>query len=244
MTLNTAVSPRERILQAALRLLERGGVEAVSTRAVSAAAEVQPPTIYRQFGDMQGLLSAVASAGMEAYLVSKVARPPVTDPVEELRESWNRHIAFGLAHPHLYTLMYSLPRSAKPSPALEQAAALLRARVQRVAEAGRLAVSVDRAVALIGAAGEGVARRQLGAEPSGAAQELDRTLPDLMHEAVLAAILVPDPASPGGAVRQRAAAHAVALVALLPQLPTAFSEAEQTLLVEWLQRLMESPAKS
>ena len=42
------------------QLLNDGGREAVSTRAVAAAAGVQPPTIYRQYGDMQGLLSAVA----------------------------------------------------------------------------------------------------------------------------------------------------------------------------------------
>ena len=36
-----------------------GGRGAVTTRAVSAAARVQPPTIYRQFGDMRGLLDAV-----------------------------------------------------------------------------------------------------------------------------------------------------------------------------------------
>ena len=56
MTIPVSSPPRERIVQAALALLESGGVDAVSTRAVSAAAGVQVPTLYRQFGDMQGLL--------------------------------------------------------------------------------------------------------------------------------------------------------------------------------------------
>jgi AcrR family transcriptional regulator len=43
----------EKVLEAAARLLSSGGVDAVSTRAVAAAAGVQPPTIYRQFGDKQ-----------------------------------------------------------------------------------------------------------------------------------------------------------------------------------------------
>ena len=68
-------SSRDRILQAALSLLETGGAQAVSTRTVSAAADVQSPTIYRHFGDMQGLLDAAASAGFAAYLETKVARP-------------------------------------------------------------------------------------------------------------------------------------------------------------------------
>src|SRR4051794_36006940 len=61
MESETGMNPRDRILQAAARLLAEGGREAVSTRAVSRAAGVQAPTIYRQFGDMQGLLDAVAS---------------------------------------------------------------------------------------------------------------------------------------------------------------------------------------
>jgi AcrR family transcriptional regulator len=45
-----------------------GGPDAVSTWAVSAAAGVQPPVIYRLFGDKNGLLDAVASYGFESYL--------------------------------------------------------------------------------------------------------------------------------------------------------------------------------
>ena len=63
-----ALETRQRIVEAAARLLEEGGREAVSTRAVSAAAGVQAPTIYRIFGDKRGLLDAVASHGLAAYL--------------------------------------------------------------------------------------------------------------------------------------------------------------------------------
>ena len=38
---------RERILEAAHRLIATGGKEAATTRAVAAAASVQAPTIYR-----------------------------------------------------------------------------------------------------------------------------------------------------------------------------------------------------
>ena len=85
MALTAPAHPRERILKAALELLEQGGVEAASTRAVSAAAEVQPPTIYRHFGDMQGLLDAVASAGFAAYLQDKTAPVGTGDPAAAIR---------------------------------------------------------------------------------------------------------------------------------------------------------------
>ena len=56
----TTASPTERMVRAAADLLQSGGIDAVSTRAVAAAAGVQPPAIYRQFGDKDGLLDAVA----------------------------------------------------------------------------------------------------------------------------------------------------------------------------------------
>ncbi len=231
MTVVSPSSPRERILQAALRLLEEEGVEAVSTRAVSAAADVQAPTIYRQFGDMQGLLNAVASTGFASYLQAKAARPPLGDPIEDLREGWNLHVEFGLTHPHLYTLMYTTLQLSRTSRAGQEAASILHRMVQRVAEAGRLAVSVERATAMIHAAGQGVTLALLSATVQ------DRKVADLMREAVLTAILTPEAGAAGGSERQQAAAHAISLMALLPDLPAPFSAAEQTLLMEWLHRL-------
>lgn len=225
-------SPRDRILQAALSLLEAEGREAVSTRAVSAAAGVQPPTIYRQFGDMQGLLDAVASAGFTSYLTIKREQRRLSDPVQELRLGWNRHVAFGLAHPHLYTLMYSLPRQGGRERTQLEGAAILKGLMQRVAEAGRLAVSVDRAAALSHAGAVGVTLCSL--EDPGQGQELS----ELMREAVLSAILVAEPGAAAPSVRQQAAAHAVSLVALLPELDVPFSPSEMGLLLEWLRRLM------
>lgn len=224
-------SPKDRIVQAALELLEAGGVGAASTRAVSAAAGVQPPTIYRHFGDMQGLLDAVASAGFATYLRAKTAQVRAGDPVEELRAGWALHVAFGLAHPHLYRLMYGAPRPGPPPPAALEAAALLRALMQRVAEAGRLVLGVDRAAAMVHAAASGVTLSLLSARVK------DPELSDLMLGAVLAAVLTPAAPAPGGSVRRQAAAHAVSLAALLPELPDPFSEAEGALLVEWLRRL-------
>jgi AcrR family transcriptional regulator len=231
-------SPQERILQAALGLLETGGVEAVSTRAVSAAADVQPPTIYRHFGDMQGLLNAVASAGFAAYLEAKGTRATYSDPVQQLRDGWNLHLEFGLTHPHLYTLMYAAAtKSGTQGPAALEGFAILRTLLQRVAEAGRLAVSVERAAAMIHGAAMGLTLSLLSAPVR------DDTLSDLMLEAVLNAILTPEPSQSRAqpetsVVRSQATAHAVSLAALLPELQVPFSAAERSLLAEWLDRLM------
>lgn len=57
----------------------------MSTRAVSARADVQPQTIYRQFGDMASLLSAVVAEGFDLYLASRSSRVPEPDAIDDLR---------------------------------------------------------------------------------------------------------------------------------------------------------------
>ena len=62
---------RDRILKAALTLLTKRGRDAVTTRSVAEAAKVQPPVLYRIFGDKTGVLDAVAAYGFTAYLAKK-----------------------------------------------------------------------------------------------------------------------------------------------------------------------------
>jgi len=235
-----APSPRDRILRAAAALLAKGGREAVSTRAVSAAAGVQPPTIYRQFGDMQGLLDAVASDGFARYVRAKIARQSVEDPVTDLRAGWDLHIGFGLANPALYALMYGDPQPGVMSPAAVEAHNLLERLVRRVAAAGRLRVGVESATNMIAAAGGGVVLTLIAAEDTGR----DLALSDRTREAVLAAVTTD--ATPGEAAaqagpRRDAVSHAVALKALLPAASAAFTPAERALLSEWLDRLIQEP---
>jgi len=237
-----AASPRERILRAAAALLAAGGREAVSTRAVSAAAGVQPPTIYRQFGDMRGLLDAVADDGFARYVRAKrakAARVDTADPVADLRAGWDLHIGFGLANPALYALMYGDPRPEALSAAAVEARHLLERLVQRVAEAGRLRVGIDRATALLHAAGVGVVLTLIAVEDA----ERDLTLSDLMREAILAAVTTDAPPGEASALTGpgRVAGRAVALKAVLPEAASAFTPAERGLLAEWLDRLIRVP---
>ena len=45
--------------------------------------------MYRQLGDMRGLLDEVAGFGFLAYLGEKTARESVGDPVEQLRSGYS-----------------------------------------------------------------------------------------------------------------------------------------------------------
>lgn len=221
-------SARERILTATAALLAEGGRDAVSTRAVAAAAGVQAPAIYRRFGDMRGLLDAVATHGFTSYLNAKTQRQPSDDPVADLRHGWDQHIAFGLANPAVYTLMYGDPRPGGAPPAAEAGLAILATHVRRAAEAGRLRVPEEQAAQLLHAAGSGTTLALL-ATP---ADRRDPALADLAREAVIAAITTdtPPPAAPSPA------SAAVALRALLPHTDVLTAN-ERDLLGEWLDRI-------
>ncbi|MEU8232678.1 TetR/AcrR family transcriptional regulator [Actinoplanes sp. NPDC048967] len=223
-----APTTRERIIEAAAALLTEGGREAVSTRAVSAAAGVQAPTIYRGFGDKQGLLDAVASHGFATYLRSKAALEPGDDPVEDLRRGWDLHVAFGVENPAYYALIYGEPRPGVQSPAAREAAVILAGQVRRIAEAGRLRVSEERAAHLIHSAGAGMTFQLISMLP----EQRDPALSTLARESVIATVTTDSPAAGHDGVT----GHAVALRAALPQLAE-LSGAERALLDEWLSRI-------
>ena len=100
-------STSERVLQATADPIRTGGAEAVSTRAVASAAGVQPPAIYRRFGDKEGLLDAAMLFIMQEHLAEmKRIVEAGGDCLHALRQMWDAHIQFGLTHPHTYVLTY------------------------------------------------------------------------------------------------------------------------------------------
>lgn len=221
--------PRERIIEATARLLSEGGRDAVSTRTVCAAARVQAPAIYRLFGDMQGLLDAAGSFGLATYLEQKTALEESDDPVEDLRVGWDLHVEFGLAQPAFYTLIFGDVRPGHESPAAAQSAAILARRVNRIAQAGRLRVTAERAAQLVHATGKGVTLTLIATPP----EKRDLALSTIARESILAAITTDavTAAAPTGLLNA-----AVSLQAHLDE-ATVLSEGERVLLSEWLHRI-------
>lgn len=223
---------RNRILQAGLELLEEGGSEAVSTRAVGTRAGVQQPTLYRMFGDKRGLLDALASFGFERYLASKQQAHANTGSVlEDLQAGWDNHVNFGLEEPHLYVLMYAGTASGEPSAAAQEAYQALLAAMHRIAASGALRVPADIAAHMTQSAAIGVTLRLIGGRDGPALDELSPRVRD----AVLAAILLEAefPADSPGDL----AARALTLDAALPAAGEILTEPETALLREWLRRL-------
>lgn len=224
----TRSESRARILAVALKLLVGEGREAVTTRAVAEAAGVQPPVLYRLFGDKHGLLDALAEYGFTAYLSQKHRLAPASDPVEALRAGWDLHIDFGLTSPAIYLLMYAEPTPGKKSPMAQASFQMLRQQIHRVALAGRLRVSEERAAHLYHAAGSGTVLTLLSMPPG----ERDMTLSSMAREAALTAITTE------AAIFQKAgsAEAAIALRATLDD-KAPLSVGERSLLMEWLDRL-------
>lgn len=226
--LDVHTGARSGIVGAAARLLREGGARAVTTRAVAEAAGVPAPTIFRIFGDKDGLLEAVAEYVMADYVAAKSAKAAGEhgDPVEDLRAAWRTHIDFGLANPDLFVLL-AAPGRLQRSTATAAGAQVLEARVGRLAAAGLLRVSPERAAGMIQAAGTGVVLALL----SRPASERDAGLADATFDAVLGGILATSPAPPATDL----AALAVAFAAAVPELPT-LTDGERALLGEWLAR--------
>jgi AcrR family transcriptional regulator len=191
---------------------------------------MQAPTIYRFFEDKDALLDAVAEHVFATYVAGKTLVEDSGDPVADLRAGWDTHIGFGLANAALFGLLTDPSRGAR-SPAAAAGLEVLRARVHRVAAIGRLQVSERRAVELIHAAGTGAVLTLLSTP-----QHRDLGLADAMYEAVMRSILTDVPTLPP----DTATAAAVAFRAVTPKLPM-LTDAERTLLSEWLDRASGGP---
>ena len=223
-----APESRARILDAASKLIASGGIGALTTRAVAAAASMHAPAVYRLFGDKRGLLDAVAERGLAAFIAEKVSAVPHLDPVQDLRDAWDAYVAFGLANPAVFAIMNEIGSSTSPSAAALAGIAVLRKRVERIALAGRLRMPEDRAVALIHAAGVGTVATLL-ASP---AEARDQQLSAMAREAILASILgggSPESENHAGTLAIGLRAHIGSSKVLTP--------GEQLLLRELLDRL-------
>ncbi|MFF2625220.1 TetR/AcrR family transcriptional regulator [Kitasatospora griseola] len=218
---------RRRIIDAAIDLLERGGRDAVTTRAVADAAGLQPPALYRLFGDKEGLLDAVAEYGLTRFLAAKQQIEPTPhDPVKELCDGWDSVVEFGTANPALYSLMYGEP--ARSTTAIRIGFEHVGERIRRIAAAGLLRVDERLAAQIVHASASGAVLTWLSVpEP-----ERDPALLVALRESMITAVTTRKPA-----VREAGSAGAArALRAALPS-QGALSAAEQQLLREWLQRL-------
>jgi AcrR family transcriptional regulator len=225
---------RTKMLEAAEALLDASPDGDISTRAVCEAVGVGAPVLYRLFGDKAGLLSAVVDYGFDRYLATKRAANPSDDPVDDLRAGWDTHVAFALAHPTVYRLMYSPNFAAVPNAATE-ALRLLRDVLDRCAAAGRLRVDPGAAAQTIMSANVGVALSLVTQPDVYVDPDLSTRVRDAVHARLLVATDAPASATSAVPVT------ALQLSAQLRATPgSSLTDAERSVLHEWLGRLGDS----
>ncbi|MCI2415896.1 TetR/AcrR family transcriptional regulator [Saccharopolyspora sp. K220] len=225
---------RTQMLEAAEKLLDASPDRDIATRAVCEAVGVGAPVLYRLFGDKNGLLSAVVDYGFDRYLATKRAAEPSEDPVVDLRNGWDTHIAFARAHPAVYRLMFS-PSFAQVPAAAQEAMRLLQDVLVRCAAVGKLRVAPDIAAQAIMSANIGVAL-SLVTQPD---TYTDPGLSDRVRDALHDSLLV-DTEHSGSNKEPGVSTAALQLLALLRTERSPLGEPETALLIHWLDELGRS----
>jgi len=100
---SSARPTRERIFEAALRLLREGGTKVATMRAICDEAGVKAPTLYHYFGDMQGLYRAVVEDIVEKARGPKAAAGDLS-PRERIDDTWRSHVRVAQDEPGLFDL--------------------------------------------------------------------------------------------------------------------------------------------
>lgn len=107
----SAAATRRALLDAAADLLDRGGLEAVTLRAVGAQAGVTRGAPYRHFPDKESLLIAVGVRAWERLgaRMAALRADRGLSAGEKLRTGIIALIGIGRSQPHLYKLMFGNP---------------------------------------------------------------------------------------------------------------------------------------
>ena len=144
---------RAAIVSAAGALLESGGVEQVTLRAVGTAANVSRGAPYRHFTDKADLLRALAVQTL-TELATRIRRSAEGhDPGSRLPRGCAAYLRYALEQPHHYQLIFGDTPVAQPTPELEAAAddgmLALRELVEQAQVDGELGAGPPRELATI-----------------------------------------------------------------------------------------------
>jgi AcrR family transcriptional regulator len=112
----SAAATRRALVDAAAELLDEGGPDAVTLRAVGARAGVSRGAPYGHFPDKEHLLAAVAEKSWTAIgdQLDDLIADHTLPSTERLQRSLSGLVEVGRRRPHAYALMFSAPAEAHP----------------------------------------------------------------------------------------------------------------------------------
>lgn len=97
---------RTKILQEAIGIVFREGVERITMRAIASKLGYSPATIYLHFRSKAELELEIGFHGFELLWREVSPAFAIEDPHEALSTLMRRYVTFGFAHPQLYRLMF------------------------------------------------------------------------------------------------------------------------------------------
>jgi len=105
-----AVPTARKIANAARRLLDKEGAEAVTMRRVAQAVGITAMAIYRHYPDRQALLNALADEGFQELAARLAEQRQKGDIEERLYKMGDLYLDHALENPKLFELMFLKPR--------------------------------------------------------------------------------------------------------------------------------------
>jgi len=100
--------PREQLIEAGVRLLERDGPQALQARKVAAEIGVSTMAVYTYFGGMSGLVDAIADEAFTRFAQALTDVPHTNDPVADFFAMGAAYRRFALANPQRYQLIFGI----------------------------------------------------------------------------------------------------------------------------------------
>ena len=140
---------RNALVQAALSMLEKDGLDRLTLRGVAAAVGVSHAAPGHHFGTLTGLRTALAAIGYARFGASMRAERAAApdDPAAQMRAARRGYLSFAMGQPALFRLMGSSPLLDWSDPDLDRAATTSRAELTAICApaATRLGLTTDEA---------------------------------------------------------------------------------------------------
>ena len=113
------------LLEAALRIIETRGTQALTLRAAARLAGVSQAAPYRHFENKEAILAAVAEDGFRSLMTAlrRAVAPTGDQPLARLRAVGLAYVSFATEHPSHFRVMFGREVAERsPSPALRDVA--------------------------------------------------------------------------------------------------------------------------
>lgn len=104
------VATRQKILNAARRMLVQHGYEGTTMRAIAAKIGYTPTAIYHYFRDKDELVAELSAIDYRAFSQALQRTGTTGDPLDRLSKIGEAYVEFGLTHPMQYQFLFMMRR--------------------------------------------------------------------------------------------------------------------------------------